>query len=274
MLNSTPIEISEKNLKDLDRILSTVNVHINSLKRSHVLRRIRARMLRCGYNNFENYLSYVRKSEDEIEEIKLTFSINVTHFFRNYDTFEYLQKNILPIIKKQSQGKEIKIWSAGCADGAEPYTLAIICERSNIRRYRIIASDYNPDLIKLAKKGIYSRNYLKETPQDIQLKYFKNSSSSNDQVEINSELRENIEFRLFNLISDRIEKIKIHFDLVLCRNVLIYFTRSEQLLIYEKFYQRTKTNGFFVVGRSEILPMTWRDRFSIESPYHRVSRKI
>ena len=274
VLGINSIDISDKNYNDLAIFLKSLDVDIFALKKSHFLRRIKTRMVRVGTKTVDEYIKFTRKNIQEQENLKQSFSINVTHFFRNPDSFEELQKRIIPLITNNNA--RAKIWSAGCADGAEPYTLAMILDNLGISpaQVKIIASDYNPDSLALAKRGIYPKDYDKEMPSIYKNKYLTLLESGEYQVD--PKLKNYIEFKIHNLISDDLHPIigKNTYNLVLCRNVMIYFATEHQNLIYQKFYDALKINGFYMTGRSEVVLGEFRSKLTVFNALHRISQKI
>ncbi len=267
------IDISEKDFNDLTIYLRNFDINVLGLKKSHFLRRIKTRMIRVGKKTVSEYIQYTKQNAEEQENLKQAFSINVTHFFRNADTFEEIKKKVFPILIKQNG--RIRIWSAGCADGAEPYSLAMIAHSLGLTptQIKITASDYNPESLELAKKGLYPRQYDRELPA--QFKKYLLLNEKENIYEIEPQLKNYIEFKVHNLITDNLTVIGANsYNLVLCRNVLIYFTKEQQELIYEKFYDALKSDGFFVVGRSEIILGDYRTKFSLFDSNHRISRKM
>lgn len=267
------IDISEKDFNDLTIYLRNFDINVLGLKKSHFLRRIKTRMIRVGKKTVSEYIQYTKQNAEEQENLKQAFSINVTHFFRNADTFEEIKKKVFPILIKQNG--RIRIWSAGCADGAEPYSLAMIAHSLGLTptQIKITASDYNPESLELAKKGLYPKQYDRELPA--QFKKYLLLNEKENIYEIEPQLKNYIEFKVHNLITDNLTVIGANsYNLVLCRNVLIYFTKEQQELIYEKFYDALKSDGFFVVGRSEIILGDYRTKFSLFDSNHRISRKM
>ncbi|MFX1253615.1 MAG: CheR family methyltransferase [Promethearchaeota archaeon] len=268
------VECSEKDLNQIELLLKSINVNLFSLKKSHVLRRIRVRMMRTGCKTISEYYRYVQTHEKEKEELYLTFSINVTRFFRNADTFHFIKQEVFPkLLHRKDRHKPLKIWSAGCADGAEAYTLAIMCKQFNLRptRVKILATDYNRQLLVKAEEGIYPVEYLSEITKEQKQLCF--TQISKDSIQINPELKPFIEFRKHNLTQENSLLPDTDFDLILCRNVLIYFTRDQQEPIFQMFYEKLKPMGFLILGRTEILPISRYEQFSIFSPTHRIVRK-
>ena len=267
------IDISEKDFQDLTIYLRKYDINVLGLKKSHFLRRIKTRMIRVGTKTVAEYLSFVKNSKEEQENLVQAFSINVTHFFRNADTFEEIRKKVLPLLTQNNS--RVRIWSAGCADGAEPYTLAMLVNSLGLTpaQVKIIASDYNPESLEMAKRGIYPKEYDREMPS--QYKKYLNLRQSDNMYEIDPQLKTYIEYKVHNLITDDVTVIGENtYNLVLCRNVMIYFNKEQQELIYEKFYRALKKDGFFIVGRSEIILGDYRKKFNLFDSNHRISRKI
>ena len=267
------IDISEKDFQDLAIYLRKFDINVLGLKKSHFLRRIKTRMIRVGKKTVAEYLSFVKNSKEEQENLVQAFSINVTHFFRNADTFEEIRKKVIPLLTQNNS--RVRIWSAGCADGAEPYTLAMLFNSLGLTpaQVKIIASDYNPESLEMAKRGIYPKEYDREMPS--QYKKYLNLRQSDNMYEIDPQLKTYIEYKVHNLITDDLTVIGENaYNLVLCRNVMIYFNKEQQELIYEKFYRALKKDGFFIVGRSEIILGDYRTKFNLFDSNHRISRKL
>lgn len=271
-VSTNEIVITESNIAKLDSILAKMNVDINSLKKTHLHRRIKVRMLRNGLQSFDDYYNLLQTSDEEKNELKIVFSINVTRFFRNMDTWDFLKQEIFPLVIRKTT-KTIQIWSAGCASGAEPYTLAMIFNNFNVRpeKINILATDYNPDLLNFARKGFYTKEYLEEIRKDYFVNYF--TRAEKEQSKVDPSLIKYIDFRKHNLVKDKFP-MKDHFDIIVCRNVLIYFTRELQPVLFENFYRALKINGYLVLGRTESLPYEFRKRFKTINSKHRVFQKV
>ena len=194
------IDISEKDFQDLAIYLRKFDINVLGLKKSHFLRRIKTRMIRVGKKTVAEYLSFVKNSKEEQENLVQAFSINVTHFFRNADTFEEIRKKVIPLLTQNNS--RVRIWSAGCADGAEPYTLAMLFNSLGLTpaQVKIIASDYNPESLEMAKRGIYPKEYDREMPS--QYKKYLNLRQSDNMYEIDPQLKTYIEYKVHNLITD------------------------------------------------------------------------
>ena len=268
-------KFSDDDYKNIVVLLNSLDINASSLKKIHLLRRIYFRMESTKCNTFQEYYKYVLQNQTEEKELRLTFSINVTHFFRDISIFDYIKNTILPkLLKSLSDNESIKFWSAGCADGAEPYSVAILLHQLNIppTKARIIATDYNSDLLLKAKNGRYPLDYLKETPPHIHQKYF--SFLSNASIEIKPFLKEYVDFKTQNLISTHFISPETNIDVILCRNVLIYFTREQQLNIFNNFYKTLKISGYLIIGRTENIPLSIQTKFTLVDKMHTIAIRI
>ena len=272
---TTNTDFSNEDYKKIITLLDTLDINASSLKKNHLFRRIQFRMQHTKCTTFYEYYNYVLQDQVEKNELKLAFSINVTHFFRNIDTFDYIKKTIIPkILKSVLTNQQIKFWSAGCADGAEPYSLAILLDQLNISptKAHIVATDYNSELLSKAQVGIYTLDYLKETPLDIQQRYF--IQRSNKSVEIKSFLKTYVDFRIHDLTTSTSQSLENTFDVILCRYVFIYFTREQQLEIFNAFYKVLKQDGFLIIGPTESIPISMKEKFPLVENTHSIAIKV
>lgn len=259
-----------------DRVISELGkagIEVNQYKKRYLLRRIRVRLGRLRLNTYREYLDHIRKNPGEIAKLQESLSINVTRFFRNRDTFDELKQAILPELVRtvnKNNNRDIKMWSAGCAVGAEPYTLAIICEQvipSNIN-VRILGTDIKDELLSTARYGIYSEPYLAEMSDYEITKYF--DRTENGDFSLKSSIKKCVQF-------NNIDLMKLDFpqglDLIVCRNVLIYVDRDAQNDIIAHFFKSLNPGGYLVLGRTETLFSDWRKHVNIVSTKHRIYQK-
>lgn len=171
-------------------------------------------------------------------------TINVSEFFRNYKRWEVLESKILPQILKNN--KHPKIWSAACSTGEEAYTIAMIV--SFLMPYtdlRILATDIDENVLVRAKTGIYSEKSINEVPKKLKQRYF---NKQGDYYFISNEIKRMVSFKKHNLLGDPYDG---PYDLIICRNVLIYFTEEAKNQLYQKFSSALKQNGILFVGNTE-----------------------
>uniref|UniRef100_A0A7V3VUD2 protein-glutamate O-methyltransferase n=1 Tax=candidate division WOR-3 bacterium TaxID=2052148 RepID=A0A7V3VUD2_UNCW3 len=217
----------------------------HSYKERPLTRRIRVRMRALGFGEFSQYYDYLIKNPEEFKLLLDTITINLSYFFRNLETFEYLQEEIIPQLSKN---EKIIIWSAGCAQGEEPYSLAIIAAESGvIDKTKIYATDIDNNALEKAKQGLYPEITFQYTPKKYLGKYF--TRCGND-YQINESIKSVVHF----IHHDLFEPFPYGpCDLIMCRNVLIYMSRSAQSIILHRFYENLKIGGYLVIGKVELL---------------------
>ncbi len=254
-------------------VLGRSGVEVGSYKKRYLIRRIRVRMGRLKLNSYQDYFKYLNDTKGEIKDLQESLSINVTRFFRNRDTYDLLKKEILPQLVdkcKKNKQKDIKIWSAGCAVGAEPYTLAMICSDAipmNIK-LSIQATDIKNDLLSVARNGVYSEAYLAELTETEAMKYFSNNRIG--EYAVNQNIKRLVTFSRHDLMKD---KYPNYLDMITCRNVLIYVDRTAQQEIITNFFNALKPGGILILGRTETLFGDWRRHVDIISTKHRIYQK-
>ncbi len=226
-------------------VLQEFDIDLLGYKPNQLQRRILTMMSRCGANNLDEYMVLIKK--DKTVRIKFLdyITINVTEFYRNPQMFVELNS----FIKSElNYNNPLKIWSAACSIGSEPYSVAMMLKELSPRgRHKIIATDLDENILNEAKAGEYSNAEIKNI-SDIQLKkYFK---SENDKFIINQEVKELVTFKKHDLILDDYEG---NFDIIICRNVVIYFTNDVKDKIYTKFSKALKSGGLLFIGATESI---------------------
>jgi chemotaxis protein methyltransferase CheR len=241
-----PISFNE--FKDKAAII--LNINFDSYKLKRVQRRADSLMSRYNIVNYDECLELLEKDEKFRAAYLNHFTINTSEFFRNPKNFQYLQDKILPEILRKNN--KIKIWSAPCSNGSEPYTLAIILEEMKINpdRYTILASDLDPDILETAKTGIYDLNSLKNVSPQILSKYFKKLSENKNKYQLKSEIIKRINFERKDLIHDSYHR---NCDLILCRNFFIYLTKEEKDNLTRKFVEVLREGAYLFLGNTEFI---------------------
>ena len=224
----------KKTIKEL------LNFDPDNYKERPFKRRLNSRMRSLKVTSYAEYARIIRTDKEELERLKNALTINVTKFFRNREVFKIIQREILPELDEP-----VDIWSAGCATGEEPYTLAIILLEAR-KKGRILATDVDEQAIEKAKRGVYNEFSFEETPYFIKTKYFDRSG---DNYIINERVKEMVEFQ----VQDLKELFSFHrlFDIILCSNVLIYFSKDFQEELMKEFYRRLKSGGYLILGKVE-----------------------
>jgi chemotaxis protein methyltransferase CheR len=224
-------------------------------KEAHFRRRVNVRVRATNCESYGAYLKLVKKDPKEDEFLVDTLTVNVSEFFRNPETFRIIEKEVVPSIVKYKSGsltQSIRIWSAGCAAGEEAYSLAILLHRTlktdfNKYRIKIIGTDIDAQSLEKAIKGVYNENSLKNLDPGIKERYFLKQG---DRYQVIDELKNITQFKRHDLISGpRIDR----FDLIVCRNVMIYFKKEIQEQLQLNFYKALEKGGFLMIGKSETL---------------------
>ena len=224
-------------------------------KEAHFRRRVNIRVRATNSENYEEYVRLLRKDLTEHEYLVKALTINISEFFRNPETFEVIEREVLPfLIKSRSDSiiKSIHIWSAGCATGEEVYSLAILLHKvlgSDFSKYRIriIGTDIDNLSLEKARKGVYFENVLKNVDASTKRNYFLKKGQT---YQVSDQLRNMIYFKRRDMIS---ESCTGSFDLIICRNVMIYFKKEIQEELQLNFHKRLNRGGFFILGKAETL---------------------
>ncbi|MCH3964342.1 MAG: protein-glutamate O-methyltransferase CheR [Clostridium sp.] len=227
-------------------VLREFNINLSAYKPNQLHRRINSLMSRVGVDSIENYINLLKKDKLQRQKFLDFITINVSEFFRNPEIFKELKSKLKDEILKNNNS--IKIWSAACSIGAEPYSVAIyLKELSPGRRHTIIATDIDNTIIDRAKMGEYVEQEVKNVKKEYLDKYF---IKNDDKYIIKDSIKNMVTFRKHDLILDTYER---DFDLIICRNVVIYFNQDIKDRIYEKFSQSLRKGGLLFVGATESI---------------------
>jgi chemotaxis protein methyltransferase CheR len=233
-------------------------IYFDENKRYFVDRRIIERMIAVNSPSFQNYFSRLRWGADlnEMEILIHIMTVHETYFFREQYQLECMVKDLLTERSHKTPHQEIlRIWSAGCSTGEEPYSLAIyLLERWPLLKHRdvqILASDIDQKVLEKAKAGIYHSRSVNSLPTHYLDQYFVRLN--NESYQINLDLRQSVGFFQTNLFNQRGYQFETPLDLIFCRNVLIYFDETARQAVIDRFYQNLKPGGFLCLGHSESL---------------------
>lgn len=242
---------SEEFQKFAELIHRISGIYLKESKKTLLSNRLSKRMKDLELNSFNDYYDYViSKDKEEIIEVINGISTNETYFFRHNPHFIALFDVIIPEFISRSHFP-LNIWCAGCSSGEEPYTIAMLAkERGYLNRkyIRIDASDINTEVLNLATHGIYDNKKFRETEPGYIKKYFKQLNDKN--YLIDEEIRCSVNFFRFNLIHDSTDK---KYDIIFCRNVMIYFDREDQNKVVANFFKALNPEGYFFLGHAESL---------------------
>jgi len=227
-------------------ISNLFNIELQGYKEGQLKRRIEHLMSNQGYNTYENYFQALSNDKSQQEIFLDKFTINVSEFFRNKKAFETLEKNILSMLVTKKD--KLKIWSAACSNGAEPYSIAIILDELTPGKKHIIdATDIDKKVLREARTGIYKKDQIKNVSHNRLRKYF---STNGELWAIVPEIKRRVNFRYHDLLK---HNYRSGYDLIICRNVVIYFTRETQNQIYRKFWQSLNPDGILFIGGTESI---------------------
>lgn len=239
-------------------LMDNYGMDISMFDKSFVNKTILQQIEVTGCADITEYGRFVAENKKEAEKIKSMLQVSYSEFFRNTFTFSVLESIVLPRIlfnKQNSKSKEIRIWSAACAGGQEPYSLAIILENLKVQNqkisYRIFGTDQDENQLSWARKGQYSKESVANVRQKHLEKWFTKAGNS---FAVVPGLKKHCEFYVFNLLGEHSsppESIYGEFDLVICANILFYYNKEFQKKIIDKITHSLADNGFLVVGEPE-----------------------
>jgi chemotaxis protein methyltransferase CheR len=257
------------------RISQGAGLAVEAYKDKCIRRRIAVRMRACGVHTYADYQALLDRSPLEYERLKDAITINVTRFYRNAETWNLLRRDLIPRLCAPGSG-EIPIWSAGCSSGEEAYTLAILAaehfERSGrsgeLARLVVDATDVDRLSLERAKAARYRPENLTEMPAELAGRYLQ---AIGPEVEVVKRVRDRVFVRRLDLSSGR--PPRRDYQMVVCRNVLIYFDRPMQERLFQVFTDSLAPGGYLVLGKVETLLGPVRDRLMLVDPRERVYRR-
>ncbi len=258
-----------------DFIYKRCGITLSDNKRDLVHSRLAKRLRSLGLDSYEAYFDLLyngHDNEQEIVNLLDAISTNVTYFFREDKHFDFLVNTVIPEFESTKKGaseKKIRIWSAGCSTGEEPYSL-VITFAENIalekRDFRILATDISTNVLAHARKGIYDNERLRNVSGSLLKKYFT-SSRDGSRFKVNDGLASYIKFARLNLMHDF--PFKNRFDCIFCRNVMIYFDRQTQGQLVNKFSSFLNPGGYLMIGHSESLTNVKHDLVYVQPSLYR-----
>lgn len=267
---STSETLSPEQVQKIEEImLQKTGKDLTQFKKPFLGRRISSRMRSVGAKDGSEYAHLLASDANEPALLFKSFSINVTEFYRDPFVWECVTANILPKILSNTR---IKAWSAGSASGEEPYSIAIMLKEAIGARktqFQILATDISADAITRARRGLYSSANLKNLPTTLVSKYF--TKTDDGSFEVNDEIKQKVDFQLGDIASFGTEDI----NLVFCRNVLIYYEKTAQEMIFRRFSKTLTNDGYLVIGQDESMMGIHASKlFSCIYPKERIYAKI
>lgn len=258
-------------------LLKSRGVDLSSYSPSFVMRAIKKRVGRSESDSYAAYIKLLIRSEEETNELLNALSINVTEFFRDRGAFEAFQaKAIRPLLEQKigSPGGILRIWSAGCATGQEAYTLGM-CLLEEFKKFgevpppmmSVVGTDISRPALAKAKKGIFTADEVKGIPVRLLSEYLRPVDGRYEVLEV---LRKRVRFHIENLLDPPSSKF---FDAIVCRNVLIYFSRPTHEIVLRNLYEALRVDGYLMLGRTETLVGDMRSRYEVVDHENRILRK-
>lgn len=227
----------------------------NQYKDSYLVRRFNVRMRARATRSYRDYIELLDREPSEYDSLLDDLTINVTQFFRDLPVFQNLEEEVLPLLiyhRVMAGRSSFRIWSAGCSSGEEPYSIAILMRELLGEDYgdfsvTIMATDIDEEVLAQAQEGCYLPRQLVNVPKAYVEKYF---DFDGETYKVADELKEMVQLRKLDLFS---QTAGTNFDMILCRNVVIYFTKEMQENLYMKFHRALGDGGYFVMGNTETL---------------------
>lgn len=260
------------------KILDRTGVDCSKYKDNYLKRRIALRMKAVGVDSsYNEYYRFLEKNPSEYDTLLDGITINVTEFFRDTDTFDAFKNEVIPQLlaeKTKRKSRILRIWSAACSIGEEPYTIGIILHEKlgpalNNFIISIQATDIDGKALSAARAGIYDAGALKKISKHMVSKYF-DSVDGNDKYRIKDKVKHLVRFQQHDLIAG---KKFSHFDIIFCRNVMIYFGRELQSTLLLDFYNALNEGGYLIIGRTETMTGEAKDKFLCVNTRERIYKK-
>jgi chemotaxis protein methyltransferase CheR len=255
------VEISDEEFDLLRRLVyDQIGINLTEQKKTLLMGRLQKLLRREKFVNFREYYNYVKtdKSGRALSELANSIATNHTFFYREKDHFDFFYEKTLPQIKqriKATGNKDVRIWSAGCSSGEEPYMLVMLmmdyfgADYANLDA-GVLATDISETALGKARRGVYNYERISRLPKRYIQKYFK--KLADDEYEVINKVKKEVLYRRFNLMNKRFP-FKKQFDAIFCRNVMIYFDPPTREALSDRFYKFTVPGGFLFIGHSETL---------------------
>jgi chemotaxis protein methyltransferase CheR len=238
------------------RAYKEFGLHLPDTKKDLVYSRLIKRLRHLGLHDFRSYCALLDSAEGAAEQTELLSALttNVTHFFRESHHFRMLRETVLPpLLQAARQGARVRLWSAGCSAGQEPYSLAFtilaLCPDVTKFDLRILATDIDPVILRKAKRGVYPQAEIKAIPESARSKFIDLDSQDIGSFSIGKKARDLVRFGELNLMREW--PMRGAFDVIFCRNVAIYFDKETQARLWHRFNTLLVDGGYLFIGHSE-----------------------
>lgn len=255
-----PQKLSDADFSRLSRfIYKECGINLTPLKKILLESRLQKRLEHLHITTFSAYCDYVMSPtglQQELVYMIDAVATNKTDFFREPLHFDFMREYLLPAWYASRPAGTFKVWSSACSSGEEPYTIAMVLEEFSLGHpfsYRIVASDISTKVLKKAIEAVYPLQSIAQVPMPLCKRYLlrsKDKESERQTIRIGPRLRSKVEFKRINLIDD-VAGIDADFDLIFCRNVLIYFDKATQEMVLRKLLSKLRRGGYLFIGHSE-----------------------
>lgn len=226
-------------------VYNLTKIDLSSYKEKQMKRRIDTLIAKNNVAGYDKYIAYIKENNAKFEEFVNYLTINVSEFYRNPDQWKVLEKEIIPELISKF-GRNLKIWSAACSTGDEPYSLVMALSRHiPLEQIKIYATDLDKQVIAKAKMGLYSDKSIASVPEDLKKRFFTKVGLS---YQISDEVKKRVEFSPHNLLKD---SYRDGWHMIICRNVLIYFTEEAKDEVFVKFQKALADKGILFIGSTE-----------------------
>ncbi len=271
-------DIPDPELRNLIRkIHSRTGIDLGQYKDSYIARRLSTRMKVLGANTYRSYNQMLDSNADEFDKVVDAFTINVSEFFRDKDAYKVIREKVMPAIvaEKVSTGRRsIRIWSAACACGEEVYSISMILHDVLGKEYdkftiRLYATDIDDACMKRAQEGLYDPVSLKNVDKAYMERFTTTTPAG--KIAVNDSVKRNVTFRHYDLINGG--AFGNYYDLILCRNVMIYFSEPQKKKLIAHFYEALNPGGYLVIGKTETLTTDMKSSFATAYGIERIYRK-
>ncbi len=250
--------LTEEEFKKFARLIyDESGIFLKDAKITLLSNRLRKRLKVLNLDEFSQYYDYITSLQDKTKELEALLDVvstNETYFFRNERQFEALSRHCFTDIVKKKSTRKLRIWSAGCSTGEEPYTISI-CVLENMHLFqgwdvKIIATDIAPSVLEFAKAGNYSGRRIEKVSDPLLKKYFTQNKDNPEVYTVNDNVKQLVSFSYLNLFKSKFPE---DVDIIFCRNVMIYFDRQHQRELIAEFYKVINSGGYLFIGHSETL---------------------
>jgi chemotaxis methyl-accepting protein methylase len=265
---------------DASRLIAQVErergLDLSHYRLSYVERRLGTRLRALQLATYRQYASYLTEHPEEYTRLLDAVTVNVTEFFRDAPVWKVVREDVLPALLKTKEAggqRVLRAWSAGCATGEEPYSMVMsiasaIGERSDAFLYSVTATDLDPIALHTAEVGEYDISKSEQIPAPDRVRFI---TTDGKRFHIRPEIRDHVRFRKMNLFADEPPR---SLDLIMCRNVFIYFSREQQAKVTAMFHRSLSRGGYLVLGRTEKMPPEVSAQFKPVNSKERVYQKV